>query len=149
MLADLVNANTRSSKQFERQFNEASEPHLEHTSLAQPWTSTVPQPTATVLSLPPQLVTATNPQAGELVVISREAYPRLRCVEFGGAGWAATVKRTSTSTCRVSFDVARTRDGRQYEESLVPRCFIKARPTSTQATPVAGCKRYRQSTSLA
>ena len=57
---------------------------------------------------------------GDAVVVPASLWPAYSCRELGGAGWTATVRRVHTSTARVSFDVAQTRDGRPYEDELLP-----------------------------
>ena len=57
---------------------------------------------------------------GDLVIVASEAWPSYACQEHGGAGWSATVRRLSRSTATVSFNEARTRDGRPYQDARVP-----------------------------
>ena len=54
------------------------------------------------------------------VVVPADLWPAYSCRELGGAGWAATIRRVHASTARVSFNVAQTRDGRPYEDELLP-----------------------------
>ena len=53
-------------------------------------------------------------------VVPASLWPAYSCKELGGAGWTATIRRVHRSTARVSFDVAQTRDGRPYENELLP-----------------------------
>ena len=54
------------------------------------------------------------------MVVPADLWPAYSCKELGGAGWTATVSRVHKSTARISFDLARTRDGRPYEDELLP-----------------------------
>lgn len=61
-----------------------------------------------------------TPHVGDAVVVPANLWPAYSCRELGGAGWTATISRVHKSTARVSFDLARTRDGRPYEDELLP-----------------------------
>ena len=54
------------------------------------------------------------------VTFKDECWPNHPCHELGGSGWAVTVTRCHRSAARVHFTTARTRDGRTYEDVLVP-----------------------------
>ena len=143
MLSELVEDNSREALRHARQFDQASIPVSQPggPSCVPPATHTQPTPPpAPQAALLPALQPAKSPQPGDQVVISAQAWPTLTCAEFQGLGWAATVKRTSSTACRITFDVAHTRDGRPYADSLVPLCFIFAQPAHTSAH-----KRQRQS----
>ena len=67
-----------------------------------------------------------TPQAGDAVVVPASLWPAYSCKELGGAGWTATITNVHRSTARVSFDLARTRDGRPYEDELLPLEELRA-----------------------
>ena len=49
-----------------------------------------------------------------------DSYHIRRSRSFRGAEWTATISGVHKPTARVSFDIARTRDGRPYEDELLP-----------------------------
>jgi len=65
------------------------------------------------------------PMPGDDVVVPAELWPAYSCRELGGAGWTATVTRVHASTARVSFLLARTRDGRPYQDELLPLSALR------------------------
>ena len=65
------------------------------------------------------------PLLGDDVVVPAEVWPAYSCRELGGAGWTATVTRVHESTARVSFLLARTRDGRPYQDELLPLSALR------------------------
>ena len=65
------------------------------------------------------------PRPGDDVVVPAELWPAYSCRELGGAGWTATVSRVHKSTARVSFLLARTRDGRPYQDELLPLSALR------------------------
>ena len=98
---------------------------------AEPISPTAPLPLRQPLRAQPQQPTYVGPPArlqqlpstvrpGDAVVVPASLWPAYSCKELGGAGWTATIRRVHRSTARVSFDVAQTRDGRPYENELLP-----------------------------
>ena len=65
------------------------------------------------------------PLPGDDVVVPAEVWPAYSCQELGGAGWTATIVRVHKSTARVSFLLARTRDGRPYQDELLPLSALR------------------------
>ena len=59
------------------------------------------------------------------MVVPAELWPAYSCRELGGAGWTATIIRVHKSTARVSFLLARTRDGRPYQDELLPLSALR------------------------
>lgn len=70
----------------------------------------------------PILVKLTEPPAqGDRVIAPSSMWPSYKCKELGGEGWQAIVKRRAgRETVTISFAVATARDGRKYEDALVP-----------------------------
>ena len=135
MLSELVHANSRASNQLAKQFDSANSsfpPNAQALRTPSPKTARVrahpyshrtdahPAPAQP----PPNLVPASSPLVGDSIVVAHTAWPTWRCAEFGGLGWSAVVKRVSSYACRVTFDVARTRDGRPYADAVVPRSHL-------------------------
>ena len=89
-------------------------PPLPTPSRAQPRRPTHIGPPAVLRPLPG------TPLPGDAVVVPASLWPAYSCKELGGAGWTATVAHVHKFTARVSFDLARTRDGRPYEPELLP-----------------------------
>ena len=80
---------------------------------------TPPQP----LQPPACLIPITDTlKPNDEVVVPRTLWPKYACTEMGGAGWAATVVRVTAaaSAAVVKFTYATTRDGRRYENELLP-----------------------------
>ena len=123
MLKELVNSNSRHSGQLAKQFETASKtPPPVYPSVAQT-PPRVPRSPSVVQPSPPAVRPSSDLRVGDKVIVRAAAWPHETCKEFGGMGWAATVKRVSASACKVFFDVARTRDGRPYEQ-MVPRVHL-------------------------
>ena len=74
----------------------------------------MPQPPARLQRL------ASDPKAGDSVVVPASLWPTYTCRELGGAGWLATIVRVHRTAALVSFDNARTRDGRAYADEMLP-----------------------------
>ena len=85
----------------------------------------LPERTQPVPTRPVSLTPATDLRIGLSVVVSAAAWPTWKCTEFGGQGWSATVKRVAKHASRVSFDDARTRDGRRYADAMVPNFHLQ------------------------
>ena len=111
---------------------------------------TAPPPLGQPLRAQPQRPTFVGPPArlqplpgtmrpGDTVVVPASLWPAYTCRELGGAGWTATVRRVHTSTARVSFDIAQTRDGRPYEDEPLPldelRVAVVYRPDFPPTSP--------------
>ena len=60
------------------------------------------------------------PSVDDAVVVPRQLWPSYACRELGGAGWQAVVVRVHSSAALVRFTYPRTRDGRAYEDELLP-----------------------------
>jgi hypothetical protein len=152
MLSELVHSNGRSAQQLQKQYETArtSGDHLQPpTRAASPAANAAAQPPPSQpadLGAHDPLSRADNPTAGEQVIVSNAAWPTWKCTEWAGAGWSATIKRVTASTCLVRFDEARTRDGRPYADVLVPRAFIMRAPRSTTSTAIGApaAKRRRR-----
>ena len=76
-----------------------------------------PTPTAPAATLQPL---TTSPRVGDTLAVPRALWPTHPCHELGGSGWTVTVTRCHRTAARVHFVAARTRDGRAYEDVLVP-----------------------------
>ena len=125
MLSELVEANSQSARQLAHQFDEActvaSDTSAAHASLKR----SLPERTQPVPTHPVSLTPATSLGVGLSVVVSAAAWPTWKCTEFSGQGWSATVKRVAKHASRVSFDEARTRDGRRYADAMVPNFHLQ------------------------
>ena len=74
-------------------------------------------------------------EAGALVLVKREAWPKYPCKEQGGMGWLARVKSATSKSAVVEFSNARTKDGRTYEDARV----LKSMLMHAQGTLRGGC----------
>ena len=126
LFADLQLNQTSHSRDFERTSTDASARQLTPVEPCSPSAPPPPkrarlQPQPTHVGPPTRLQPLPGiPQAGDAVVVPAGLWPAYLCKELGGAGWTATITRVHRSAARVSFDVARTRDGRPYEDELLP-----------------------------
>ena len=131
LFADLQLNQSAHSRDFNRTSNTAQDTRTRQLTPAEPTTSTAPPPPRPPPRAQPQRPTFVGPparlqslpgtmQPGDSVVVPADLWPAYSCRELGGAGWAATIRRVHASTARVSFDVAQTRDGRPYEDELLP-----------------------------
>ena len=64
-----------------------------------------------------------------------DVWPNFVCDENGGTGWDATVLKVVRQSALVSFDRARTDDGRRYADERV--AISALRPHPTRARPPA------------
>ena len=131
LFADLQLNQSAHSKDFDRTSNTALDARTRQLTPAEPNVPTAPPPPGQPLRAQPQRPAFVGPPArlqplpgtirpGDAVVVPASLWPAYTCRELGGAGWTATVRRVHTSTARVSFDIAQTRDGRPYEDELLP-----------------------------
>ena len=91
------------------------------TSPAAPKRPRTGAPLARPTEAPTQLVQLQGaPKRNDSVVVPSTLWPAYTCRELGGSGWMATVVQIHKTTARVTFDHARTRDGRPYESELLP-----------------------------
>jgi len=131
LFADLQLNQSAHSKDFDRTSNTALDARTRQLIPAEPTVPTAPPPRGQPSRTQPQRPTFVGPPArlqplpgimrpGDAVVVPASLWPAYTCRELGGAGWTATVRRVHTSTARVSFDIAQTRDGRPYEDELLP-----------------------------
>ena len=131
LFADLQLNQSAHSKDFDRTSNTALDARTRQLTPAEPTVPTAPPPPGRPLRTQPQRPTFVGPPArlqplpgtirpGDAVVVPASLWPAYTCRELGGAGWTATVRRVHASTARVSFDIAQTRDGRPYEDELLP-----------------------------
>ena len=107
----------RASAKHERRFNTAHRTSAPPDSAANAVAPTQPPPNL-------QPANIANLSVGDSVVVHRALWPTYSCHENSGAGWSATVRRLSRTAVRVSFDTARTRDNRRYQDELVPPSFL-------------------------
>ena len=118
LFADLSIRTSQNAKLF---VAAAEEPATQRLQVAPPAEQLRTPPTAQPTTAPLRLKSLTVPvRAGDEVVIPAGLWPRERCSELGGQGWAGTVERSFKAAARVSFLHARTRDGRAYESVLIP-----------------------------
>ena len=118
---------TQTSKGLEKQFDEAAELPQERNKRKQPASKPqLPSPPPTAPTQPPALTpaTPTATPVGTRIVIAAAAWPSYTCNELSGAGWRAEIKRSAAAVCKVKFLDARTRDGRPYEDAMVPWRFV-------------------------
>ena len=138
LFADLHLNHTSHSREFDRTFSASRDASARRLTPVQPTSPTAtappaqprpcPQPPARISS-PVRLQPLTGtPQTGDAVVVPASLWPAYSCNELGGAGWTATVSRVHRSTARVHFDLARTRDGRPYEDELLPLDELRVIP---------------------
>ena len=131
LFADLQLNQSAHARDFNRTSNTAQDTRTRQLTPAEPTTPTAPPPPRPLPRAQPQRPTFVGPparlqplpgtmQPGDAVVVPAGLWPAYSCRELGGAGWAATIRRVHASTARVSFDVAQTRDGRPYEDELLP-----------------------------
>ena len=131
LFADLQLNQSTHSRDFDRTTNTALDARTRQLTPAEPTSPTAPPPLRQPSRAQPQQPTYVGPPArlqqlpgtvrpGDAVVVPANLWPAESCKELGGAGWTATIRRLHKSTARVSFDVARTRDGRSYENELLP-----------------------------
>ena len=127
LFADLQLNHAAHTRDFSQAAGTASDAHApaDETPLAAPSASKRPRIGAPPLTRPTgtparllQLQGA--PKLGDSVVVPSTLWPAYTCLELGGAGWMATVVRVHKTTARVTFDHARTRDGRPYERRRNP-----------------------------
>ena len=130
LFSDLQLNQSAHSRDFARTTNTALDARNRQLTPAEPASPTAPPPLRRPLRAQPQqpyvgpparlqqLPTTVRP--GDAVVVPASLWPAYSCKELGGAGWTATIRRVHRSTARVSFDVAQTRDGRPYENELLP-----------------------------
>ena len=82
-------------------------------------------------SAPPTPVSLTllssQPVVGADVVVPSTIWPRYRCRELGGAGWAVRVLSSTAHTAVVRFLHARTHDGRPYSDERLPWNLLSSR----------------------
>ena len=150
LFADLQLNQSAHSKDFDRTSNTALDARTRQLTPAEPTVPTAPPPLGQPLRAQPQRPTFVGPPArlqplpgtmrpGDTVVVPASLWPAYTCRELGGAGWTATVRRVHTSTARVSFDIAQTRDGRPYEDELLPldelRVAVVYRPDFPPTSP--------------
>ena len=69
------------------------------------------------------------------MLVPADVWPDFVCDENGGAGWDATVLKVARQSALVSFDSARTDDGRRYEDEQI--AISALRPHPTRARPPA------------
>ena len=131
LFSDLQLNQSAHSRDFARTTNTALDARNRQLTPAEPASPTAPPPLRRPLRAQPQQPTYVGPPArlqqlpttvrpGDAVVVPASLWPAYSCKELGGAGWTATIRRVHRSTARVSFDVAQTRDGRPYENELLP-----------------------------
>lgn len=131
LFADLQLNQSTHSRDFDRTTNTALDARTRQLTPAQPTSPTAPPPLRQPPRAQPQQPTYVGPPArlqqlpntvrpGDAVVVPATLWPAYSCKELGGAGWTATIRRLHKSTAHVSFDVAQTRDGRPYENELLP-----------------------------
>ena len=143
MLSELVEANSAPAKRLAAQFDAECAKALSTSNDDQPAPSrkraTPSAPAPTVPDQPTPLIQPSTFHPGMDVVVATSAWPAWKCAEHGGAGWAATVRRVASTACRVSFTVARTRDGRPYADAVVPKqhLMVPASPASANIMPSA------------
>ena len=136
LFADLQLNHSSHSREFERASSTALDTRtrqLTPVDTASP--SAPPPPTQRPPRPPPQPPISIHPASlqplqdipspGDSVIVPANLWPAYSCKELGGAGWSATVSRVYKATARVSFDYARTRDGRAYEDELLPLCELR------------------------
>ena len=58
-------------------------------------------------------------RAGDRVAVPSQLWPRNPCLEMGGAAWHATIVKATATTAVISFDRARTKAGRPYENTSI------------------------------
>ena len=60
------------------------------------------------------------------MLVAQSLWPRYPFTEHGGAGWEAIVMHatSATATAVVNFTLARTRDGRNYQNERVPLAHL-------------------------
>ena len=129
MLSELVEANSAPAKRLAAQFDSEcakAVAAVPHDQAAPSRKRAAPSATLPAEPSPPTpLSQPSDFQPGkQIVVAAAAAWPTWKCAEHGGAGWAATVRRGSSSACKVSFTVARARDGRPYADAVVPKQYL-------------------------
>jgi len=128
MLSELVEANSAPAKRMAAQYDSecaralTAAPNDQTTPSRKRTAPPAPLPAEPALPTPLTQPAAFHP--GMEIVVASSAWPTWKCAEHGGSGWAAIVRRVASSACRVSFTVARTRDGRPYADAVVPKTHL-------------------------
>ena len=122
LLAELVQSNSPAARNLEKQFDAAA---LSPAAPSPPGDTSAPPPPPRA-EVPSQTRRrASTLGAGDKVIVLPAAFPQETCAEMQHGGWRATVVRSRKRSCVVSFDNARTRDGRPYHPTSVPMGFLR------------------------
>ena len=121
-----ANANSRQSHPLMREWTEETNPsELQAATSARRQRSparVAPAPTVVVPDKWP--IDASN-AVGRRVLVLAEIYPTYSCSEQQGRGWECTVVSASSLTAKVRFTLARTSDGRPYENERLPLALLQ------------------------